>query len=861
MTEPRRIRAEGRLDAPLCLIGEAPGEQEERLLRPFVGASGHKLNSWWHPLGLRREMFRIDNVCQVRPPFNDLSQIADLDEWADDLHTRIAQLTDVRIIVPTGNIALRALMREDPLRVPLNAEDRVGMATITKYRGSIMTYHALDGRAIKMIPTIHPAAIYHQKAKKARGQEKANPGRTTKHCIVDWTRIAAEMHFPEVNAPVEAYYIVEEADDLAYWHEQIDALPPDLPITIDIENPFARDQTVCVGFAWDPAFAISIPLNWPGYEAPHPTWAARYALIKRICELPNPKVFQNGACNFDVFCLWHADGVRVANAIYDLKYMHHALDPVDDHDLAFMKSAYLRGEFHKDEAKGDKGKRYAGSYEAYLTYNAMDCTTQIALFYALQERLMAAGRWDLYETSYAPLLPALADMMLTGIRVSPAKRGRAHAHLLAECIGIQDRLTVLAGTPLHAKKDLANPRIKKFLYETLGLPPMRKRGAKGKPGAITTEEVAIRKLQLRYPNKCGEGPALILDHRRKYKLVQFLDDAKVDADERVRCVYEPVTEAGRLSSAKNPYKTGTNLQNQDRDPMIRGSYIPDEPDHVFVEVDCSQAESRIVYTVSGDDALYELALAPPDKFDTHSYNAALILGAQPKPTERYRYHAADLDGRTLGWVDFDQRYFGKRVEHGAQRGLGGDKMADELLKDGVVKTPEECQRAIDTYHTKKPGVGAYFEWIRWQIMREKALTNSWGFRWDVAWETMDHELYRRAYSLIPQSEVAFLLNTWGVVPAADYLRAGAGRLAAQVHDSVLVSMPADADTIHAFLTYIHGWLTQPRVYTSRRGPRELSMPVEVKIGRTWAFADKIEWKRLPERDEVEAALVPLRRAA
>ena len=835
MGDDRRIPAEGRLDAPIALVGEAPGENEDRLLRPFVGASGFKLNSWWQPLGLSHSDFWKDNVYPFRPPHNNIDAIPedDLNAWANDLHYRVAELVDPYVLVPTGNLALRALLREYPLRIPL--DERKHAVTITKYRGSIMAYVDLNGRTIKMIPTIHPAAIYKQRAKKARGQEKANPGRTEKHCKFDWARIAAESKFREVAAPEEQYYIVDQLDDLDYWAMEWNGIDPETPVTIDIETPI-RGRVGCVGFAWNPSFAISIPLDWDGLGPDHPTYAARRTLITRICESPNAKVLQNG--HFDIWHLTRLEGIRVENYRYDLKYMHHCLDPCDDHDLGYMKSIFLRGQYHKDEAKGLLS-RYSSTYEACLTYNGMDCCTQIALYHELQARLEAAGRWNLYETAYAPLLPILIDMMLGGMRVSRPARRQAHAVLTAETIDLQDRLAVLAGEKLHATKDLSPTKLKRFLYETLRLPPQRKRGARGEAGKVTTQEVTLRKLQLRFPQYCGDAITLILEHRRKLKLSQFLAETRIDDDDRLRCVYEPTTEAGRLSSSKNDGGTGTNLQNQDRDPLVRGSFIPDRPDHILLEVDCSQAESRVVYVLSGDDTLYDLALREPHDFDAHSYNAALIFGCP------------------LDKVTKEQRYLGKKSVHGAQRGMGGDKLADELLKDNVVRTPDECQRMIDRYLREHPGINAYFEWVRGQVLREKRLTNSWGFCWDVSHEKMDAELYRRAYSFLPQSEVAFLLNVWGLIPIAEFLATWFPwieqvRIASQVHDSIVLSIERRAPTIMAVCQALNDHLTQPRTYQTARGPRELSMPIEFKLGSTWVAEH--EWKRLPTEHEVADAL-------
>jgi DNA polymerase I-like protein with 3'-5' exonuclease and polymerase domains len=427
-------------------------------------------------------------------------------------------------------------------------------------------------------------------------------------------------------------------------------------------------------------------------------------------------------------------------------------------------------------------------------------------------------------------------MMLGGIRTDAAARAHRYARLKCDLLDIQDALAELnGGVQLYAKKDLSPIKLKKFLFETLGIPPIRERGKKGEPGKITTKEVALRKMQLRYASRCGNAIQLILDHRRKLKLCSFLDEAKTDDDGIMRCEYAPMTEAGRMASRKNPRNTGGNLQNIDRE--VRDTFVPD-PGHIFLEVDLSQAESRIVYVLSGDDMLYNLACLDPSRFDQHAYNAHMIFGSvKVVPADQvgnYRL-ARDHDFTPLGYVTKDQRYFGKRTVHGAQRGMRGEKMADELLKEDFIRTPEECQRNIDAYIRKHPGMTDYFQWIRKQVLRSKKLTNSWGRVWDVTYEKMDDDLYRRAYSFLPQSEVADLLNAWGLVPIYNYINAhlpiNSARIVAQVHDSVLISCVPEAG--YALIEHLHENLTAPRTYASRTGQRTLSMPCEFKIGKTW----------------------------
>jgi DNA polymerase len=54
----------------IMFIGEAPGQKEDELKRPFVGASGNFLNELLASIGLKREDVYISNVVKYRPPEN-----------------------------------------------------------------------------------------------------------------------------------------------------------------------------------------------------------------------------------------------------------------------------------------------------------------------------------------------------------------------------------------------------------------------------------------------------------------------------------------------------------------------------------------------------------------------------------------------------------------------------------------------------------------------------------------------------------------------------------------------------------------------------------------------------------------------
>lgn len=252
---------------------------------------------------------------------------------------------------------------------------------------------------------------------------------------------------------------------------------------------------------------------------------------------------------------------------------------------------------------------------------------------------------------------------------------------------------------------------------------------------------------------------------------------------------------------------------------------------IFLEVDASQIEARQQFMFSRDPKLIARAQTRPVDYDLHRESAAAIFKIEEAAVTK------------------PQRYFGKKTNHAAMRGMGGDKMSEELLKEGYAYAPDECQRMIDDWLERFSGIPDYFAHIRTTVLRHRGLVNTWGRIWRCDYDRLDHKLYGKAYSFLPQSECADLMNQWAFLPCWKYLKDHKpwARINIPVHDSLLISCrPADAYDIAAFL---RASVERPRVYYNNR----MVVPLEYKLGKTWA--GDVEFKELPSREEfTEAAL-------
>lgn len=152
------VFGEGPEKAQLMLVGEAPGKEEAKTGKPFVGNAGRLLNKYLEKVGIIREEVYVTNVIKTRPEGNRTPRKSEIKEALPFL-IRQVELINPKIIVCLGSIAVQALI--DP------------KAKITEIRGKW-----IEKDSIKIMPTYHPSAVFHDEAKKELlKQDLINAGR------------------------------------------------------------------------------------------------------------------------------------------------------------------------------------------------------------------------------------------------------------------------------------------------------------------------------------------------------------------------------------------------------------------------------------------------------------------------------------------------------------------------------------------------------------------------------------------------------------------------------------------------------------------------------------------------------------
>lgn len=135
------VPGEGPVPCDLFILGEAPGAQEDKQGRPFVGASGVILDQLLEVAGLSRRDAYITSCVKCRPPQNRTPHILELDTCQENWLNRQLDLVHPKIVVLLGKVAISRLLHD---------------------AGSLREFHGRtverDGRLYLM--TYHPAAVF-----------------------------------------------------------------------------------------------------------------------------------------------------------------------------------------------------------------------------------------------------------------------------------------------------------------------------------------------------------------------------------------------------------------------------------------------------------------------------------------------------------------------------------------------------------------------------------------------------------------------------------------------------------------------------------------------------------------------------
>jgi uracil-DNA glycosylase len=149
------VFAAGRPGVALMIIGEAPGEEEDRLGQPFVGQSGKLLDNMLTQIGLNRARdVVIANALKCRPPANRNPSVEELAACRPYLLQQL-ELVRPKVLLLSGKFAAQAILGSD--------------AAIATLRAQQHHYALHDATEVPAMVTYHPAYYLRRPTEKSKG--------------------------------------------------------------------------------------------------------------------------------------------------------------------------------------------------------------------------------------------------------------------------------------------------------------------------------------------------------------------------------------------------------------------------------------------------------------------------------------------------------------------------------------------------------------------------------------------------------------------------------------------------------------------------------------------------------------------
>ena len=372
-------------------------------------------------------------------------------------------------------------------------------------------------------------------------------------------------------------------------------------------------------------------------------------------------------------------GVRLSAPMFDTMIAHYVLQPEQKHNMDILAETLLNYRtVHIDELIGPKGKGQKSmrdlSPASVCDYAAEDADITLRLYDVLKPRLKEAGVEQLFYDIEMPLVPVLADMETTGVRLDTEALAETSKVLTERMKQIERNIYELAGHEFN----IASPKqVGEVLFGEMKVVEKPK---KTKTGQYVTSEEVLQQLRSKAPIVAD-----ILEHRGLKKLLgTYVDALPKLINPRTGHIHtsfnQAVTATGRLSSS-DPNLQNIPVRGEDG-KEIRKCFIP-EPGELFFSADYSQIELRVMAHLSGDKNMIE---AFREGYDIHAATAARI----------YKEKIED--------VSRDQRTKAKRANFGIIYGITVFGLAERLEI-----SRDEAKQLIDGYFETFPEVHAYME--------------------------------------------------------------------------------------------------------------------------------------------------------
>ena len=618
------VPAMGAIGAKLAVVGSAPSYEEVDAGKPFVGANGRELDRLLKEAGVSRSELWFTNISKffVPPqPFGEKKQKfeiraakenIDLQEQVEHLYKELNEVNPNCLLILGGD-ALR-LATGHWQNLGNEGARLVGAKNkIQDYRGSIIS--ALGHKAVS---TFQPAHLIHQ----AKGEIQSYWER--KVMIFDIQRAYAQSKFKEINLPSRYLHICHSSTELLEFKERYKNRKKP---AIDIEaHPNGSCIPICIGISYDKKEGITVPLwNIDNISTiPDGDLASIWRILAEILYCEEGVVGQN-LCGYDRDKMKRL-GFIIKKLASDTMFKAFCINPELPKNLAFLTSIYTEEPFYKNEGM------YEGSVQDLLIGCARDACVTKEIDEVEDSEIDELGTRDFYEQFMIPLAELYMEIENEGMD----RDKTIHEELIKKYVEWDEKINYelfkLSGN--QTINTGSWQQVDKLLYTTWGIP--RRKG--------TSEEVLTGLLNnvVKDPAK-RRGIELILEDRRVKKTLNTYLLSPADFDGRMRTSFFLCLDTGRTSTNQQepPIRPSYSLRKENRQkkdtylgaafqtltkhgdigPDIRKQYVAD-PGYIFIQLDSSQAEARVVFKLANDEEALKLV----DTIDYHAFTASWFFG-------------------------------------------------------------------------------------------------------------------------------------------------------------------------------------------------------------------------------------------
>ena len=860
------VTGSGPVPARGALVGEGPGEDEDRLEHVWVGQASAYLHNCLLDVGIDPEQVYETNATKCRPPWEDKD-----DRVAEAIKPckpyLLEELKRVRpeVVLVMGGAALLSL---------------TGMRGVKAKRG---TEYWDEDLQTWVIVTVHPAAVFREP-------------QLHELFMADLAKFARRLSGEAPPAPPKLT-VCETADQVA---AALDELHGAKVVTLDLETQGkehwrSHAKIWCIALSSDPDRAFLIPLEHP--ESPFVTqpildgeeYSAALAKRKRRGDEVGPRVREWLAQP------WREVATPDLHNVYGLLRAFFADARASGHNVKFdatwmerrgikvtvrfdtMLAAHLLNENRAMNLESlcvtelgvtGWGKRKVSfSPPDALKIMGPYCGTDAAYDHALGVKLsgqLRAGSQNFQRLFQKVCLPAVSvfrDAELNGIWLDRRRCEKQLKAAVRERGKIDTRLLERVHKSLQDQANFGSVDfLNLWLFGAgpagLGLPGIRRVKDKDGKARYSTDEATLQELAPR-----SEAVGLLLVRRSAEKTVEFFESwlAAADENDYVHPSFNLVgTVTGRKSSGFHTVPRETTRAGA---RSVFGA--PQEPDETapegwtFVECDFSQIELRIAAWLAEEPTMLAIFR---NGGDIHTYTAGLVTGKLQKVAKKLGLEnrsiaelsaVPEFNAELEAFVTKEERRKAKAVNFGFLYGMGAAKFQEYALDSYDQElSMAECEAFRTTYFLTYEELLVWHERQRRLVARPphevaspldriRRLPMIFSQDWDVRGKAERQAINSPVQGLAPdlvQLAVNKLVKLFG--------DGGEARFLGEVHDSALFMVRTDR--LEKWLPVIKHEMEHPDLEAFSV---EIPIPlkVDISVGTHWGATSEEEAEEILRR--------------